>query len=67
MFRHIYICLYTFLTYVQTHTRILGASNLSSPLLKSMQNIFNFSFIFPLFQMTENRKLLFSEVMDKST
>lgn len=67
MFPYIYICLYIFLAYVQTHARILGVSNLSSLLLKSMQNIFNFSFIFPHFQKTENRKLPFFEVMDKYT
>lgn len=53
--------------YVQTHAHILGVSNLSSPLLKCMQNIFNFSFIFRLFQKAENRKLPFFEVMDKYT
>lgn len=53
------------LAYVRTHAHILGTSNLSSPPLKSMQNIFSFSFISPLFQKTENRKMLFSEVKDK--
>lgn len=53
------ICLYMCLAYVWTCTWILAVSNLGSSLLKSMQNISNFSFISHSFRRLERESCHF--------